>query len=140
MLLLSNLLAAEYPNTGLAQNEYGYYGDGVVFGDYAIIGKWLLESKALVVFDEDSIAIENIKKTKYGVSEDGMKLFFGDYGRKSFKINRAGNEGCFSIEYLLSNGDFGDFGYSTTMCKINIDTKIYGTPSNSINITVNTQE
>ncbi len=66
-------------NLGKQQNELGYYGDGVYFGDELIIGRWHFPSFGHI-FEENgnmenfSFDVDFSVYRQYGISEDGMHI------------------------------------------------------------------
>ena len=140
-LVLSILNAESLPNTGLQQNNLGYYGEGVTFGANLIVGEWRL--KRLSIFDYNgTVDIGRIDKSTYGVSEDGLKLSILNHDTfESYIIVTKGNQACFIADYTQDYlGDFHIyFTDSTLICKVNVNSKTYGTPSNRVTITVSSE-
>ncbi len=144
-LLLSILNAEILPNTGLQQNNLGYYGEGVTFGGLAIIGDWYLQSEissdlATLNIDGSATRFEDSNLFIYGVSEDGLSLHVSStspWYREIYSINSEGNNGCF----VASNNFASDIGYVTSalICKVNVNSKTYGPSSNRVTITVNSE-
>jgi len=140
-LLLGILNAETLPNTGLQQNDLGYYGEGVTFGGLAIVGEWSLEHSYLnpiLNFDENGTAGERKwGDINYGVSEDGKELIFRYKGSQHYELITKGNHGCFNSNREYCSGDIGTcyHGYSL-ICKLKINQKNYGSASNRVTITV----
>ena len=143
-LLLSILNAETLPNTGLQQNNLGYYGEGVTFGGYEIIGEWSIEQSYLnPIFNFDKNGTAGRKKwgdVIYGVSEDGKELIIAYLGADTYKLISTGNNACFNASYVFTNGETGmsDDGYSI-ICKLKTNQKTYGPSSNKITITVSSE-
>ncbi len=137
LLFFGWLHAAELPNTGLAQNEYGYYGEGVTFGGYPIVGEWRLCDSFLSVFENNgTMKYRNTNRT-YGVSEDGLHLIVdAGYGNDTYTTTHFGSDGCNGTDYYYQPEDFGGWGHSCIVCKTTHNNKSYGPNSNSVTITV----
>jgi len=105
-------------------NSYGYYGDGVKFGEYKVNMQWKLcggenrDNCFDVSFrDDGKTTIDGVKRD-YGVSKDGRVITFdGNYGNvASFTIKSTSstthdvsyngkeiNYKCYNVEF--SNGE-----------------------------------
>lgn len=137
LLLVSSLIiyATDYSNEGKQQNEYGYYGAGVVFGGYEIVGKWYIDVTPMTFEDNGTALIDGNYYAIYSVNETGSELVL----HKSithyytFKIN--GNEGCF-IAIESDNGDFQPSEWPINLCKANVGNKTFGPASTGVDITV----
>ena len=144
-LVLSILNAETLPNTGLQQNNLGYYGEGVTFGGYEIIGDWYLPSEisrslATLNIDGNATRFEDSNLFTYGVSENGLNLYIictSPWYRETYSINSEGDNGCFTASKNFAS----DIGYVTSalICKVNVNSKTYGSPSNSITVTVSSE-
>lgn len=140
LLIISSLVlnAANHSNAGKQQNEYGYYGEGVVFGEYEIVGEWRICSKDIIVFNKDG-TVDN-GDNFYAVNENGSILTFGMYSMYSSTIFQTGDNGCFKILFTFSPSDFGtDISQTCTACKVNVDNRVYGPVGKSIDITLSAQ-
>ena len=143
-LLLSILNAETLPNTGLQQNQYGYYyGERVTFGGLAIIGEWDFQAYSYSILDFDENGTVGARKwgdAVYGVSEDGKELIIAYLGADTYKLISTGNNACFNASYVFTNGETGmsDDGYSI-ICKLKTNQKTYGPSSNKITITVSSE-
>ena len=130
-LLLAILLWAEnLPNTGLEQNIYGYYGEGVRLGGIRIVGEWDGLGYGPVTFDSDGhlVFYGNQSTSQYGVSEDGTYLKTSEI---DYEFIRIGNNGCISGFMIFS--EIGQ-QISSIACKTTYDSKTYGTWSNRVTI------
>ncbi len=71
-------------NSSNAENQYGYFGDNVIFGNQKIVGDWTLNqksTKAYIFMNFDNDGSGNIQDGSggslngdYGVSQDGTLL------------------------------------------------------------------
>jgi len=139
LLIFNTLYADALPNTGLAQNQYGYYGEGVTLGGYPIVGDWRLCSDTPTTLDNNgSVNATGIEQALYGVSEDGKNLIInGGYFLTSYTLDQNGNEGCFIVDYYFTLTDVSvESRKSCIICKATIGSKTYGSPSDSVSITV----
>jgi len=139
LLFFGWLHAAELPNTGLAQNKYGYYGEGVTFGGYSIMGEWRLCADLFTKFNPDgSVLTENNQSGTYSVTEDGTSIIVNHgFELDSYTILVQGNNGCFQVDHYWTLTDVNvDSHRSCFLCKKTNGIKSYGPNSNSVTITV----
>ena len=101
------------------QNDYGYFGKNVIFGETKIVGKWTesgggdtwhytYQADGEQIFDGgflDGAAID------YGVSADGKTIKADGWGTMNFVKKRTGD--CYDVESINSKGEI----QSRTMCK-----------------------
>ena len=61
------------------QNNYGYYGDDVVFGSSLVGGKWSLKDQSTGVTVEFDLYVDgSYSDGLYGVSDNGREITFGE--------------------------------------------------------------
>ncbi|MBN2894660.1 MAG: hypothetical protein JXK05_02040 [Campylobacterales bacterium] len=139
LLAFGWLHAAELPNTGLAQNEYGYYGEGVTFGGYPIVGEWYLQGHYSFLPDGTALSDGHQNAVNYGVSADGLRLRLKDpnaHASEAYEIRQEGTSGCFLSDYDFSPDDIMGWTYPFNICKTTHNNKSYGPNSNTVTITV----
>jgi hypothetical protein len=124
------LCASESSNANFAENDLGYYGEGVMFGGYPIVGEWSFEYGWLVsnptTFNADgTIEVSGTHTIQYGVSEDGKFLqLFDGYTAEWFNIDGIGDYGCFYCGECMAN-DISTCS-NVRVCKQNIENRTYG--------------
>ena len=97
------------------QNQYGYYGEKVIFGSSLMAGKWQLYA---VVDGEDKTIDNNFYDDgfwtfgQYGVSKDGKMMHNSD--EDSMNITSSAGDSCYNVH--ISNPDIGSI--DATMCRI----------------------
>lgn len=132
------LTAADISNAGKPKNAFGYYGEGVVFGGYDIVGEWRVCSKDAIRFDQNG-SLDGSSE-EYGVSEDGNELLFGRYSLFVVTRTEEGDFGCSGIIFTFVPNDFGsEYSQTCVACKVNIKSKTYGAASNPIVVSVDTR-
>jgi hypothetical protein len=105
-------------------NEYGYYGNKVVFGDTVLVGKWSVaysnsSSKDTWIYEDDGVVIFVDAKNAgidlhfhYGVSKDGKKIADGWYGEIRF-IKKRSSGMCYNVEVATDDAEL----YEAVFCK-----------------------
>jgi len=124
--LIHLLSATESSNAGNPKNDLGYYGNGVIFGGYTIVGDWrLVYNLPMTLKNDGTVEDGSTRITHYGVSEDGKYLsIFDGYTWEGYSISAIGDDGCFNTSYCFAN-DIGSC-HEEIICKQNIENKIYG--------------
>lgn len=135
LLLITGLgFAADYSNEGKQQNDVGYYGEGVVFGGYDIVGEWRLCSDEIATLRTDG----SIWGSPYGVSVDGKFLIL-DHGMTVdvYDILEVGNDGCFHVKHLFQHFELStDTVTYCNVCKVTVNDKTFGAASTGVDISV----
>ena len=101
------------------QNEFGYFGKNVIFGETKIVGKWTEsggEDTWHYTFQADGKQIFNGgffdgSILDYGVSSDGKTIKTDYFGSMNFVKKRSGD--CYDIEEINSKGRIKN----RTLCK-----------------------
>lgn len=141
LILLVSLTvhATDYSNAGKQRNDFGCYGDGVVFGGLPVVGEWRLCYAKPYSLNKDGF--NDAAGEVYAASEDGNTL--GIYSSSidhEFKILSHGNEGCFLVEQSVSYDNIGlILNYECTACKVSPGQKTFGQKSAGIDITVGSE-
>lgn len=135
------LMASQLPNTGLKQNNLGYYGEGVTFGSIPIIGPWnICVRTSDTVFGINGTISGSSSLSPYGVSEDGEKMYIQtDAYWENYTIINKGNNGCLYLNIERGSMLFGSVNYyKCNVCNKSVNSKTYGPNSNTVDITVGT--
>ncbi len=115
-------------NSGNLENQYGYFGDNVKFGNQYIVGSWFLSQRDInnylpYIFYADGSARFNNHSADYGVNKNGtiIKTNGGDiifnsimYGYHEV-IGEDGSKNtydCFDVTATESGGTYSNI----TMC------------------------
>ena len=110
-------------NSGNLENDHGYFGDSVIFGNQKVTGYWTMKQEstgnriALNIYSDGDISIQkhtDFTYGDYGVSQDGKELTYiadGDMFATYIKIleihpttmthpdGTVENIACYDVEY-----------------------------------------
>ena len=114
-------------NSGNLENQYGYFGDEVIFGNTLVVGNWtnramyngVQETALMNIYSDGEMTLSNITNgltfyTDYGISQDGtiLKTALGD----TVRVQSSLGNNCYNI--LMTNIN-KEGSLSSELCKNN---------------------
>ena len=98
-------------NSELPLNNYGYYGQNVMFGDDTLVGKWSVSSShaytfeinaTVAIYKETANSMPPLTISEYGVDETGEYIYMSNSTGLHLKQKLANH--CYNVSEVFSSG------------------------------------